>query len=716
MSTQDPRLAALAAACGIGTEYVDIWGKHHPTSDFTRRDLLAAMHFDMARDPAALLAELQAAEAQRPLPPVKVVPCAAIIEISLALAPADAPWHWTLVQEDGSTRSGTFHPDHLPADGTTTRRRLDLPAVDTTGYHRIDFSCGAQALSLPLIVVPPRCFQPPAIEDTGRIWGLTVQLYGVRSQRNWGIGDFTDLGQLIELTAAAGGAIVGLNPLHALFPDNPAHISPYSPSGRAFLNVLYIDVETVPELAHCAAARRRLASTDFQQRLEALRAAEFVDYPGVAQAKFEILELLFAQFQTTTGPRQEAFAAWRTARGESLERHACYEALQAHFRKLDGNHWGWPVWPEAYRDPASAAVATFAREHAEAVTWHAWLQWLADQQLAAVADHSQLAAGIYQDLAVGTNPGGAEAWHLQDILAIGNGGAYAGAPPDEINLMGQDWGLPPFVPHRLRNAAYAPFIDILRANMRHAGALRIDHVMGLMRVFWVPADTPATEGAYVHYPFDDLLGIVALESQRNQCLVIGEDLGTVPEGFRPRLADCGVLSYHPLIFERYEDGQFRLPADVARQALVAVSTHDLPTLRGFWRGEDIDIRTALMLFPSDELRQRLIVERGWDRGRLLWALEREGLLPEGTSNEPAALPELTDTLVAAVHAYLARTPSQILVVQPEDIYGVMEQPNLPGTQEDQHPNWQRKLPVTLEDWAAHPGFRALTAAVSAERP
>ncbi len=712
-------LSELAAACGIGTEYVDIWGKHHPTSDFTRRDLLAAMHFDMTAAPAALLAELQATAASRPLPPVKVVPSAVRLDLSLALEPANAEWQWTLVLEDGTTHGGAFRPDQLPTDGTATRRRLELPAVDTTGYHRIDFTCGMQKLSLPLIVVPPRCFQPAAIEDTGRIWGLTVQLYGVRSQRNWGIGDFTDLGRIIELTAAAGGAIVGLNPLHALFPDNPAHISPYSPSGRAFLNVLYIDVEAVPELSQCAGAQCRLASADFQRRLQDLRNAKFVDYPGVAAAKFEILELLFAQFQSAPGPRQDTFARWRAARGESLERHACYEALQAHFRKLDGSHWGWPVWPVDYRDPASAAVARFAREHAAAVTWHAWLQWLADQQLATVANHGKLAAGIYQDLAVGTNPGGAEAWNLQKMLAIGstgNGGAYAGAPPDEINLMGQDWGLPPFVPHRLRDAAYAPFIDILRANMRHAGALRIDHVMGLMRVFWVPADTPATEGAYVHYPFADLLGIVALESQRNRCLVIGEDLGTVPEGFRPRLAECGVLSYHPLIFERDTDGQFRQPGDVARQALVAVSTHDLPTLRGFWRGEDIDIRTTLMLFPSDELRQRLIVERGWDRGRLLWALERESLLPAGIAKDPTALPELTDAIVAAVHAYLARTPSQIMVVQPEDIFSVMEQPNLPGTQEDQHPNWQRKLPVTLEDWAAHPGFRALTAAVRAERP
>ena len=275
--------------------------------------------------------------------------------------------------------------------------------------------------------------------------------------------------------------------------------------------------------------------------------------------------------------------------------------------------------------------------------------------------------------------------------------------------------MPPFVPQRLRAAAYRPFINMLRANMKHAGALRIDHVMGLMRVFWVPANLPASAGAYVHYPFEDMLGIVALESQRNQCLVIGEDLGTVPDGFRPRLAACGMLSYHPLIFERYPDGNFRLPADVPAQSLVAVSTHDLPTLRGYWQGKDLEWRAALQLFPHEQLRQQLITERDWDRGRLLWALERENLLPAGVSKNPAETAEIDRATVLAVHAYLARTPAQIMVVQPEDIFGVMEQPNLPGTLEHQHPNWQRRLPLALEDWPAERSLEDFAHAIRSER-
>lgn len=631
-------LETLADACGIAHEYHDIWGGHHPTADSARRDLLAAMHFDLTRDPAALLADWQA------------------------------------------------------------EQRKDVPIFATA----------------------PSCFQPAVLQDNGRLWGLSVQLYSLRSRRNWGSGDFTDLAALVDVVATAGGTFIGLNPLHALFPDNPAHISPYSPSHRAFLNVLYIDVEAVPEFAASEAARCRLASADFQAQLAALRATAVVDYVGVAQAKFAILPLLFAQFRQAGGARALAFDDWRAQQGEALERFARYEALQAHFRKTAGA-WGWPAWPQEFHDPAAQAVADFARTHADAVAYSAWLQWIADTQLAAAAAFAQergMALGLYQDLAVGANAGGAEVWSWQDVFAIGpdgTGGASTGAPPDELNLLGQDWGLPPFVPHRLRAVAYAPFIDILRANMKHAGALRIDHVMGLTRLFWVPPDTPAAEGAYVHYDLDALLGLVARESQNNACLVIGEDLGTVPEGFRERLFEAGVLSYHPLIFERYPDAQFRLPADMPRQALVAASTHDLPTLAGFWRGIDLAVRTQLMLFPSDALRQHLITERDWDRGRLLWALQREGLLPDGVSKDPTSLPELTPAVIAAIHAYLARSPAMLLVVQPEDLFGLTEQINVPGTLEDQHPNWQRKLPLPIEDWDTAEGFQRCVSALAAER-
>jgi (1->4)-alpha-D-glucan 1-alpha-D-glucosylmutase len=349
----------------------------------------------------------------------------------------------------------------------------------------------------------------------------------------------------------------------------------------------------------------------------------------------------------------------------------------------------------------------FANEHAEAVEYSAWLQWLADEQLTALGQQSWrrgVGVGLYQDLAVGVNPGGSEAWAWQGAFA---GAAYVGAPPDEFNPVGQDWGLPPLVPHRLREAAYAPFIAMLRANMRHCGALRIDHVMGLARLFWVPVGRPATEGAYVNYPLADLLAIVALESQRNRCMVIGEDLGTVPDGFRPRLATAGVLSYRPFLFERSEDGNFKPPAEYPRQALVAVSTHDLPTLKGFWKGHDIDTRAALQLFPDEAQFDHMVVERAQDRARFLMALKHADLLPEGASVHPFSVPEITQPFVVAIHAFLARTPAQLLVVQPEDILGAVEQANLPGSRDDQHPNWRRRLPLDLEDWPEDGRFGAV---------
>lgn len=617
--------------------------------------------------------------------------------------------------------AGGYHDiwgGHHPTSDSTRR--------DLLSAMHVDLSLAPAALLADLPAIPPpaakgietagkRCHQPAALAGGQRLWGVTIQLYGLRSRRNWGIGDFTDLRTLVELTAAAGGALVGLNPLHALFPDDPQHISPYSPSHRGFLNVLYIDVEALPELADCEVARRRVASAEFQQRLQALRNTDLVDYPGVAAVKFDILPLLFAHFQATGGARAEAFSDWRRAQGDTLEYFSRFEALQSHFRGQDEQVWGWPAWPAEFRGADAPAVADFAARHADEVSYRAWLQWLADQQLAAVqqaAVDSGMAIGLYRDLAVGASSGGAEVWQWQKVFAEG---ASTGAPPDDLNLLGQDWGLPPFVPHRLRDAGYRPFVDVLRANMRHAGALRIDHVMGLARLFWVPADVPATEGAYVAYPFEDLLGRVVGESLAAACLVIGEDLGTVPAGFRERLFEAGVLSYHPLIFERYDDGQFRLPADMPPQALVAAGTHDLPTLAGFWRGIDLDVRTQLHLFPSDEMRHKLVTERDWDRGRLLWALEREGLLPPGVSKDPAVLPDLTLPVIAAIHAFLARSRSPLLVVQPEDIFGVADQINVPGTLEDQHPNWQRKQAVSLEAWAADGRFQEIVAAIRSGR-
>lgn len=727
-----PPLERLAALCGIEADYHDIWGKRHLTSDRTRRLLLTAMGVPPDADPTRLAEDIENRDWRRPLPPVHVMrqtDAPLDIELSVPAGWARENFNWTLNLEQGARHGGQFRPCDLEAAGersiggaTFQRFRLPLPPIGETGYHRLELERpgqdAAQPAQMTLIVVPADCYRPEVLRNGGRVWGPAVQLYGVRSRRNWGIGDFGDVAALLDLAAESGAGIVGLNPLHALYPDNPAHCSPYSPSSRLFLNVLYIDVEAVADVGESKAARDLLASPRFQARLRRLRAAELVEYTEVGAAKLDALRLAWRHFSerhlAQNSERALAFRQYCADQGEALRMHALFEALQAHFRKQDAAVWGWPAWPEAYRDPAAPEVAAFAAAHAAEVDFHRYLQWLAEQQLAAAGLRSWtrgLGVGLYQDLALGVDPGGAEAWANRDVYAVG---AHAGAPPDDFNMYGQDWGLPPFNPWRLRERAYAPFVATLRTAMRHCGALRIDHVMGLMRLYWVPVGATPAEGAYVAYPLDDLLGILALESQRNRCLVIGEDLGTVPDALRPRLAELGVLTYRPFFFERSEEGAFKPPPDYPRQALVAVSTHDLPTLRGFWKGLDLDTRAALGLFPTEAMKEGSVAGRSQDRARLLMALQRENLLPADASIHPVSVPDITPELSIAVHRYLARTPSQVMVVQQEDVFGVAEQPNLPGSNEG-HPNWRRRLPVPLEDWREEPRQRALAEAMRQER-
>jgi (1->4)-alpha-D-glucan 1-alpha-D-glucosylmutase len=725
-------LARLAEHCGIAAEYFDIWGKSHPTSDETRRALLAAMHFPAEADPKVLLEEMEDREWRTPLPPVMALRVGEVpsVPFTLPTTLAGRLRRWILISESGEILTGDFLPATLPrldekrvGGANFLRGELRLPALTAPGYYRLEVERPGREvqpqMAMTLIVAPAACYQPEALTGEGRVWGPSVQLYGLSSRRNWGMGDFGDLLTLVDLTADAGGGVVGVNPLHALFPDDPGRISPYSPSSRCFVNILYLDVEAVPEFSECGAARHLVGSDRFQARLRRLRAGDEVAYEEVAAAKREVLALLYRHFRdehlTNDTDRARAFHLFCEAGGEALEHHARFEAMQEHFRRENPSVWGWPAWPEAYRHPGAQAVEAFAADHAESVEFFIWLQWLADEQLAAVGLrcwHRGVGVGLYQDMALGVNPGGSEAWGWQDVFATG---AYAGAPPDDFSLLGQDWGLPPLVPHRLRQAAYAPFIAVMRANMRHAGALRIDHVMALARVFWVPGGLSAVEGAYVSYSLEETLAIVALESHRNRCMVVGEDLGTVPEGFRPRLAEAGLLSYRPFLFERTQDGGFKPPADYPRQALVAVSTHDLPTLRGFWQGKDLDTRSALQLLPSEEQRGRLVLERSQDRVRILMALEKEGLLPEGLSIHPVSMPDSTQAFVLALHTYLARTPAQILVVQPEDILGVIEQANLPGSRDDQHANWRRRLPLAIEEWRDDGRFAEMGEVLRRER-
>jgi (1->4)-alpha-D-glucan 1-alpha-D-glucosylmutase len=726
-------LDRLADLAGIQPEYPDIWGRTHVAAPETKRVLLAAMGISCNTDDeaASSLRAWEAAVWRRLLPPVFVAATGSgevVLPLRVPAADMGRPGRWRLELESGGGFEGGFHPRDLPVEARTTVDGVDyltlafkLPACEAWGYHRLEIVLDdLPPVGMRLIACPATCYRPESLRDNRRVWGVSAQLYGVRSQRNWGMGDFTDLQGLVEWAAANGAGLVGVNPLHALFPHNPKHFSPYSPSSRSWLNVLYIDVESVPEFAECPTVQNMVGGSGFRSSLDNLRAASLVDYAGVAALKLRVLKLLYRHFRDrhlgTGSARADDFRRFQHDGGDDLRGQALFEALQAHFHARDDRSWGWPVWPRPYQDRASPEVAAWAAENVEAVEYYQYLQWLAATQLAAAArkcDALGLAVGLYQDLAVGVDRGGAETWVHRELYAFE---ASVGAPPDDFNLHGQDWGLPPFIPHRLRDAAYEPFIRLLRANMREAGALRIDHVMSLMRLYWIPPGMRADEGVYVSYPFRDLLGIVALESQRNRCLVIGEDLGTVPDAVRSALQEMGILAYRLFYFEkRWDwDQRFRLPCEIYPEALVAVSTHDLATLSGWWRGDDLDLRTRLHLFPSEEVRQSQVAGRQDDRWRLLQALEREQLLPEGMAPDPAAVQEMSVALAIAVHRYLARSPARVMLMQAEDMLGEMEQANLPGTI-DGHPNWQRKLSLNLEEWHRNERLPRFIGAMKMER-
>jgi (1->4)-alpha-D-glucan 1-alpha-D-glucosylmutase len=718
-------LQRLCAHFGIATDYHDIFGQRHVAPPANLVALLASFDVDAHALPHESLARAEAAAWRDVLPPALAIDAdRAEWRLTLRVPAAQAEAAWTVHEENGTPHHGRLNLHAVPeidrteVDGVAhCRRELSIALPLPVGYHRLGIE--GHAGETLIISAPPHCYRPPALQGDGRVWGPAVQLYALRSRRNWGIGDFSDLVQLLHQVAPRGAGIVGLNPLHALFPHNPAHASPYSPSSRLMLDVLYIDVEAVEEFRDCEAAQRLVQSPEFQARLSALREAPLVDYPGVAAAKFEVLELLHAHFRAQqiagNSAGAAAFEAFRAERGAALRRHALFEALQAHFHEADGSVWGWPVWPEAYRDPRSPEVARFAQAQAERVGYFEYLQWQAARQLEranAQCAALGMAVGLYLDLAVSVDRAGSDTWCEGALFAHG---ASVGAPPDEFNPNGQGWGLPPLRPDKLRASGYRFFIETLRANMRGAGALRIDHVMGLMRLFWIPPGKTPQDGAYVHYALHEMLGIVAIESQRQRCMVIGEDLGTVADEMRGALARFEVLSYRLLYFERHADGEFKAQAEYPRHALVAISTHDLATLNGWWTSHDLRLRLALDLFPRPGMFEQQLFERAQERVRLLLAVQRAGLLSADAVAEATGAQTLAPETVAAIHAYLAGTSSQVMMVQLEDAIGQIEQANLPGTT-DAHPNWQRKLALDLPQLAADASTLRLFQTLEAVRP
>ena len=649
-------LHALAEANGVATTWYDIAGERHDVPDETLEAVLAGLGVDPAAPPAD----------GAPSPPALGEPWAPII---LAELPPGA--RYTVELENGALVAGTAQ---AAAEGGALAGGLPM------GLHRLVWAGGERHL----LVAPPRCLSPQEL-GIERAFGVSAQLYGLKSRRPSVIGDFGDLEVAVELAAHEGADLFGLSPLHALFMADPAARSPYSPSHRGFVNPLYVDVE---------AAARRLG---LPVPKPARDGEPLLDYPELAADKRAKLEALFRDF--TAGGDDVDFRRFRAEGGTALERHCRFEALHEAALARDPEAWPFWLWPEGWNDPNSPEVAEFVARHADRVAFFAFLQWLCDRQLAdaqATARHHGMRLGLYRDLAVGVNPAGSMAWSTKGLAVPG---LAVGAPPDPLGPEGQNWGLAPFAPTRLAELGYRPLLEDLDANARHAGALRIDHVLGFARQFWIPEGAPAAVGTYVRFPFEVMARLCALVSHRRRCVVIGEDLGTVPEGFRERLHAAGMLSCRVLWFER-EEARFRRPDEYPYAALASVSTHDLPTVQGFMAGTDVDWRADIGEH-DDATRREAQAERGRDRAAL-----EEALAAAGLGDKP---------VVVALHRFLAASSAALALVQMEDLAGAREQPNLPGTV-DEHPNWRRRLEAPAEDVFATPLARDILAAMRAERP
>lgn len=516
-------------------------------------------------------------------------------------------------------------------------------------------------------------------EGRGRWWAMAVQLYAIRSRRNWGHGDFGDLARLIEITANCGAAGIGLNPLHALFIDHAEQASPYAPNSRLFLNPLYIDIEAIPEFPG--------APSDLVGEIDSVRAGDLIDYRGVARVKLAGFRLAYEHFSNAAADkRRQDLESYRMEQGEALLRFACFEVLRQKYAPTP-----WQTWPQPWRNPDRATLEQFRRDHHADCEFQEFLQWTADRQLKACIDAARklrMPIGLYVDLAVGIDPAGADAWSRPDAVVSA---VSVGAPPDAFNRAGQDWGLAPFNPLTLAADDFAAVRELMRAVMRHAGAIRIDHVMGLKRVFMIPRGLGPREGAYVRFPFEPLLQVIAEESCRHRCIVIGEDLGTVPEGFRETLARWGLWSYRVMLFERDGEGRFLAPECYPSEAVATFTTHDLPSFQGWLRSHDLRVKRGLGLDPgeSDEAR-------AWAQHMLRTILGERA--PGFAADDPAA-----------IACFLGATPSRLAVMSLDDVVGEVEQVNIPATV-DEHPNWRRRLSVPLEDLSAHQGLRRVAEA------
>ncbi len=660
----DETLAELASAAGVARSWKDVFGKTHEVAPPTLRAVLAALDLPAATDGDVADSLHRARLRDAILPPLLTVDAGARVAVP------GGGGGYELVLEDGRVFAGRTEPH---------RGAAEIPPILEPGYHTLSFGEKRTCLA----VAPPRCFTAPEAMHAPKGWGLAVQLYALRRSGDAGLGDFAALAELAASAAAHGAEAIGISPVHAQFTADSDRFSPYAPSSRTALNVLHASIDTANP---------------------ALSAGGLVDWPEASRFRLGELRRMFAESRLDAD-ECAALEAFRRKQAGRLQAHALFEALHGHFFSADKALWHWRSWPAAFRSPDTREVAGFAAEHGEEIAFHAWLQFRADRGLAAAQAACRAAGmgiGLVSDLAVGTDSGGSQCWSRQSETLLG---LTVGAPPDLMQRNGQNWGLTAFSPTGLAASGYTTYREMLQTALAHAGGMRIDHAMGLNRLWVIPDGATGAQGAYLEFPETDLLRLIRLESHRHRAIVLAEDLGTVPEGFQDRLRDCGIDGMRVLWFERDTEEHFTPPDTWTPRAAAMTSTHDLPTLAGWWSANDIAWNEKLgNLAEPAEARST----RGLDRVALWRTLQNSGAAE-------AACPAEDDTasFADAACVHVGKSACELVMLPVEDALGLREQPNLPGTL-DEHPNWRRRLPadsaVLLDEPATARRLQALSAA------
>lgn len=689
----DEAVRDLARRAGIAVEWSDYAGQPHVVASDTLRHILDALGLPSASrgDLLASRRQLGRRSSLATLPPLVTATAGRPTRLDVG---ASEPYRGQLILASGSTSDVSLRP---------ARGRLRLPAIAEPGYHRLLI----QDRDIVVAVAPSRCHSIDDAVPDARLWGIAAQVYSLRRNGDGGIGDAAGIIALAEAAGTRGADALALSPLHALFTAAPERFGPYSPSTRLFFNPLHAaPVLVFGEQEVAEAIAENGLSTAFAE----LESAALIDWPRASGAKLRLMEILFDSFVAETmsdNALQADFAQFRADGGELLMQHAVFETL--HAVQSAAGMSDWRQWPVDMRNPSSATVRVFAESNETAVRFHCFLQWLTDRSLTQAQTRAREAGmriGLIADLAVGMDPAGSHAWSRQDDVL---GGMTIGAPPDLFNPRGQNWGLTGFSPRALINAGFSPFLATVRAALRHAGGLRIDHAMGMTRLWLVPDGADAADGAYVEYPLTDLLRLLAIESHRNDAIVVGEDLGTLPGGFRETLEAAGLHGMRVLWFER-SPHQFLHPSAWDHSAVAMTTTHDLPTVAGWWHGTDIARRAAAGRLGVGVNETDVAAERATDRTQLWQAFAEAGVV-EGVAPPPAE----TGHVVDAALEFVARTESPMVLTPLEDLLGHEEQPNLPGTI-DEHPNWRRRMQQDAARLLEEPQAAMRVAAIAKRRP